>query len=114
MKTKLIISLLAFLAITTLASGQNKGVNSPLQNGKGQGTAYLDANNNVFCHYYENRASNASPGRSSGNFNTCGLGQCHRQGRAHNRCCPGQFHGRNFVDADKNGVCDHNETTAKE
>ena len=63
MKTKLIISGLAFLAITTLASGQNNGVNSPPQNSTGKGRAYVDANNNGICDNYENRTSNNSSGR---------------------------------------------------
>ncbi|MBK7710891.1 MAG: hypothetical protein IPJ37_08045 [Bacteroidales bacterium] len=111
MKTKLIISLLAFLAITTLASGQNKGVNSRAQSGRGQGTAFVDANNNGICDNYENRVSNASPGRRSGNFDTCGQGQRQRQGqgqgKAQRGCRQGQGRGKNFVDADKNGVCDN-------
>ena len=78
MKTKLIISGLAFLAITALASGQNNGVNTRPQNGRGQGPAYVDANKNGICDNYENRTTNASFGRRSGNFNSCGQGQ--RQG----------------------------------
>jgi len=104
MKTKLMISGLAFLSITALASGQNNGVISQPQYGKGQGAAYYDANKNGICDNYENRTSNASFGRRSGNFNTCGQGQ--RQGRGQKGFCQGQGRGRNYVDEDKNGICD--------
>jgi hypothetical protein len=111
MKTKLIISLLAFLAITTLVSGQNNGVNSRPQNGKGQGRAYVDTNKNSTCDTYENRTSNASVGRRSENFNTCGQGQ--RQGHGLNGFCKGQGRGRKYVDEDKNGVCDRRDIPLK-
>jgi hypothetical protein len=111
MKTKLIISLLAFLAITTLASGQNKGVNSQPQNGTGKGIAYMDANNNGICDNYENRTSATYSGKKTENIRCCGQG--HRQGRAQKGLCQGKGHGRNYVDADKNGVCDHNDTSGK-
>ena len=57
MNTKLNISGLAFLVITTLASGQNNGANSQPQNGTEKGTAYVDANNNGICDNYENLTS---------------------------------------------------------
>jgi hypothetical protein len=111
MKTKLIISLLAFLAITTLVSGQNNGVNSPPQNVKGKGTTYVDANNNGICNNYENRTYGTCSCKKIENFRCCGQG--HRQGRDQKGLCQGKGHGRNFVDSDKNGVCDHNDTSGK-
>jgi hypothetical protein len=111
MKTKLIISLLAFLAITALASGQNNGVNFTPQNGKGKGMAYVDANNNGICDNYENRTSGTCSGKKTENFRCCGQGQ--RQGDGQKGLYKGKGHGRNFVDADKNGVCDHNDTSDK-
>jgi len=110
MKPKL-ISGLAFLAITTLASGQNNGVNSPPQNNTGKGIAYVDANNNGICDNYEKRTSNVSSCKRSGNLNSFGPGQ--RQGRGQKGCCQRQGRGRNYIDADKNGVCDFNDTPAK-
>jgi hypothetical protein len=110
MKTKLIISGLAFLAITTLAGGQNNGVNTLLQNGRGQGPAYVDANKNGICDNYENRTSNAFFCRRSGNINTSGQGQRPGRGQIGYQ---GQGRGRNYVDEDKNGVCDRREIPAK-
>ncbi len=115
MKTKLIISGLAFLAITALANGQNMGVNSPSQNSTGKGRAYVDANNNGTCDNYENRATNNSSCRRYANFNYCGQGQGQgqRHGKGQKAWSQGQGRGKNFVDADKNGICDHNDTPAK-
>jgi hypothetical protein len=110
MKTKLIISLLVIMAITTLASGQNKGVNSPPQNSTEKGIAYVDANNNGICDNYEERTSNVSSCKRSGNNNCCGLG--HRQGQGQKGCCQPQCRGRNYIDADKNGIYDHRNTPA--
>ncbi len=111
MKTKLIISLLAFAAITTLASGQNNDVNTRPLNGKGQGPAYVDANKNGVCDNYENQTTNNSAWKRSGDFNGCGSGR--RQGHGQRGNWQGQRRGRNFVDADKNGVCDYREFPAK-
>jgi hypothetical protein len=111
MKTKLIISLLAFVAITTLANGQNNRVNGRPPNGKGQGPAYVDANKNGLCDNYEKGTPNTSSWRRSGNLNSFGPGQ--RQGRGQRGNFQGQGRGRNFVDADKNGVCDYREVPAK-
>lgn len=102
MKTKLIISLLALAAITTLANGQNDDVNNRPLNGQGQGPAYVDSNKNGICDNFENRTTN---------FNGWGPGQ--RQGRGQREYWQGQGRGRNFVDADKNGVCDYREVPAK-
>ena len=112
MTTKLIISVLAFLAITTLARGQNNGVNSPPQNSTGKGIAYADANNNGICDNYEKRPSNVSSCKRFGNFNRYGFGQ--GQGRGQKGCCQRQGRGKKYIDADKNGVCDFNEIPAKQ
>jgi hypothetical protein len=113
MKTKLIISLLAFLAITTLAIGQNKEVNSQQQNGTGKGLAYADANNNGICDNYENRASNASSCKGNGNLNCCNQSHRKGQGQGQKGCCQRQGSCRNYIDANKNGICDHNEKPAE-
>jgi hypothetical protein len=111
MKTKLILTFLALLTITALASGQNNGVSSRAQNGKGNCRAYVDANDNGICDHYENRMSDNSDAKRSENFRC--YGQNHRYGHNHKGLCQGDGHGRAFVDANNNGVCDRNENPAK-
>jgi len=122
MKTKLLISGLAFLALTTLASAQNKDVSSPLpQSGKARGINFVDTNKNGICDNYENNAANSSNCRRLGANNCCGLGRRQMQGqgngvgRGRNRFGMGQGkgRGRNFVDSDKNGICDYYESVTK-
>ena len=115
MKTKLFITGLALMAITTLASAQNNGVSQSQQKGTGSGLAYVDANKNGICDNYENRTSNLPAGRRNiyCRFNVQGqqgLGLGQRQG---NGMGQGQGRNRNFVDADKNGVCDFYEASSK-
>ena len=82
----------------------------------------VDANNNGICDYYENNGSNASNCRRSVANNCCGMGRRHMQGQGNgsgmgrNRFGVGQGkgRGRNFVDADKNGICDNFEGISKE
>lgn len=127
MKTKLFITGLALMAITTLASAQNNGINQSQQKGTGSGLAYVDANKNGICDNYGNRTSNVPGGRRNiyCRFNIQGqqgqgLGQRQRlrngigQGqRQVNGMGQGQGRNRNFVDADKNGVCDFYEASSK-
>ena len=129
MKTKLFITGLALMAITTLASAQNNGVSQSQQKGTGSGLAYVDANKNGICDNYKNRTSNVPGGRRNiyCRFNVqgqqgqglgqrqrprngIGQGQGQRQG---NGMGQGQGRNRNFVDADKNGVCDYYEASSK-
>jgi len=114
------------MALTTLASAQNSGVSSsqPKSNTE-KAPTYVDANNNGICDNYENNAANASNCRRSGANNCCGQGRRQMQGqgqgqgngygRGRNRFGMGQGkgRGRNFVDADKNGICDNFEASAK-
>jgi hypothetical protein len=102
MKTKLIISGLAFLAITTMASAQNKGVQNRQRNCNIRCTSYVDSNKNGICDNSENSASTASPAKRKGNGKSCGMGMGHGQGKR-----------LNFTDANKNGICDYSETPAK-
>jgi len=111
MKTKLIISGLAFLAITALANGQNTGTATQTQNAKGQGIAYVDTNNNGICDNNENQGSNAARCKRAGNFNNCAQGQ--RPGQGQKGSCMGQGRGRNFTDANKNGICDNKEISSE-
>jgi hypothetical protein len=113
MKTKLIISGLAFLAITTLVSGQNKGVPSLKSNCNGKGISFVDSNKNGICDNYENSTSTATH-KKTGNSRCHGMGMGMRMGIGI-RTGRGQGPGRriNFVDSDKNGICDYREVPAK-
>lgn len=113
MKTKLIISGLAFLAITTVAGAQNREAPSPQRNSTAKGIAFVDSNKDGICDNYENSASTTAPQKRRGSGKYCGI----RQGQGQRGM--GQVQGRgqgrrtNFVDADKNGICDYNEVPAK-
>ena len=119
MKTRFILSVVAFLSLTTLAIGQNNPSTTQQQNVAGKGIAYVDANNNSICDNYENRESNNFSGRRCGNMNGCGLGQRQRQGQGQGRgrkggCLnQGNGSGKNYIDANKNGVCDNREIPVK-
>jgi len=107
MNAKLIISGLAFLAITTVAGAQNNGVQNRQRNYAGKGAVYVDANKNGICDNFENSVSSGALCKRSGNGKFCGMRQGQR-GMGH-----GQGKGINFVDADKNGICDNYEVPAK-
>jgi hypothetical protein len=124
MKTKLLISGLALMALTTLASAQNSGVSGSQPKRSTEKTStYVDANNNGICDNYENNTTNYSNCRRSVVNNSCGMGRRQMQGQGQgygpgmgrNRFGMGQGkgRGRNFVDADKNGICDYLEPSAK-
>jgi hypothetical protein len=114
MKTKLFITGLAFMALTTLAIGQNNVTTSQPQNSKKQGIAYVDANKNGICDNYENRVASVPGGKRNGNGKCCFQGQSGGMGqRPGNGMGPGRCRNRNFVDADKNGVCDFYEAASK-
>lgn len=127
MKTKLLITGMAFMAFTTMVVAQEKTTvqtqNAVTQAGSG---TYVDANNDGVCDYYETngrqfnrrgqRMANASAtpnrrGMAAGK----GRGLRPSQGRG---LGPGQGKGAapggiNFIDEDKNGVCDLRETSPK-
>lgn len=115
MKTKLIIASLALMAVTTLASAQNRGAGQGQMNGKGNGIAFVDADKNSICDNYEKRSSPTATRPGTGRFNGARKGQRQGKGLAYGQC--GMHQGRNkqnnFVDADKNGICDYRETTEK-
>jgi hypothetical protein len=104
MKTKLIISGLAFLAITTMAGAQNNGAQNRQRNCSGKGIAYVDANKNSICDNYENSTPAAASDKRRGN-KKYGIGQGQNG--------MGQGRRLNFVDANKNGICDYFEGPAK-
>jgi hypothetical protein len=109
MKTKLIISGLVFLAVTTIAGAQNNGAQTRQKNCTEKGIAYVDANKNGICDNYENSTSAATPGKRRGNVKCCGMGS----GQGQRGMGQGQGKRLNFVDADKNGICDNYEVPAK-
>jgi hypothetical protein len=107
MKTKLIISGLAFMAITMVAGAQSNNAQNRQRNYAGKGAAYVDSNNNGICDNFGNPVSNAVSCKRPGNGKCCGIGQG-RQGM-------GQGQGKRiyFVDTNKNGICDKNEIPVK-
>jgi hypothetical protein len=123
MKTKLFISALAFMALTTLAAAQSKEVSSPApQSGTGKGMNFVDTDKNGICDNYENNAPIVSNCRRSEANNCCCLGrrQMHGYGNGSGRSQgmrkgmrQDKGHGKNFVDMNKNGICDNFEAASK-
>ena len=111
MKTQLLITGLAFMAVTTLASAQDQGATQKQQNPTGRGVAWVDANNDGICDNFEARKSSGFRGKGSGSMRGAGQGQRMRMGQ----CCmrQGRGYGRNLIDANKNGICDLRETPTK-
>jgi hypothetical protein len=143
MKTRLFLTAVAVIAMTTLVSAQDTQ-QSIAQTGRGRaaGNAWVDADNDGVCDNYENgtrmghRAYSAGAnmtaanrgagtglgqgiragngkGMSRGQAITGGRGMGRAQGTAPGR---GRFNGRGpaYVDANNNGVCDNIETPAGE
>ena len=115
MKTKLLITGLALVALTTLAGAQDQETGQRQQNGKGKGSTFVDANKNGICDNYENRATTSTA--TAGNNNCQGYGhglkQGHRHGSGQQGMRQGRGYGKNFIDANKNGICDLRETPTK-
>ena len=112
MKTKLFISALVLMFSTVLINGQDKSANQDQQNNtNNRGVAWVDANNDGICDNFEARRSSGFRGEGQGymrggrqgqrmGMGPCGMGQGRRQGR-------------NYVDANNNGICDYRETPPK-
>jgi len=113
MKTKLIISGLVFMAVTTLTRAQNNGINQRPQNSTGKGLAYVDANKNGICDNYENRTGNVSGRKRNGSCKHCFGGQKNGKGQMGWSQGQGKGNRRYFVDVNKNGICDFLETPVK-
>ena len=115
MKTKLLITGLTFMALTTLVSAQNQGAGQRQMNGKGKGTTFVDANKNGICDNYENRTSTSTTSTGYNNCQGCRRGQRHGQGQGSGQggMRQGRGNNRNFIDENKNGVCDFRETPVK-
>lgn len=143
MKTRLFLTVAAFVAMTALVSAQDTP-QSTAQTGRGRaaGNEWVDADNDGVCDNYENgtrmgrraysagasmTAANRGAGRGIGqgirmvNGRGMGRGQAVTAGRGMGRAqgsAPGRgrFNGRGpaYVDADNNGVCDNIETPTGE
>jgi len=118
MKAKLFITVLALVAATTLACAQDSIPRGQrLLNGTGRGPAYVDSNKNNICDNYEKGTPGGSQGQRNGNFRGRGMGQryCWGQNGRGQGYVRGQGfgRGRNFVDSDKNGICDYYESVTK-
>ncbi|MFZ2285957.1 MAG: hypothetical protein WAV93_03135 [Bacteroidales bacterium] len=116
MKTRLFFTAVAFVAISVIASAQTTGqTDKPAGQGKAQGAAWVDANNNGVCDNYESGARQGrGQGNSQGQALHNGRGRGNGQGMAAGRGQArgngqGRYNGRGpaFVDANKDGVCDN-------
>jgi hypothetical protein len=126
MKTRLFITMAAFVAMTAIAAAQTTDTTTG-QTGKGRaaGNTFVDADNDGVCDNYENgtrpgrraysagenqAAANRGPGRGQG----LGQGKRNGQGRSMGMASGRGYHqgqGPAFVDANKDGVCDNLQTT---
>ena len=111
MKTKLLITVLAFIAMTTLVSAQNQGQGQRHQKSECTAKAFMDDNKNGICDNYESRVSNAAV--DTGNDNCSGYGDWTKQCNGKCGMRQGKGHSRNFVDSNKNGICDFRENHGK-
>ncbi|MFZ0282178.1 MAG: hypothetical protein WAL29_11040 [Bacteroidales bacterium] len=111
MKTKLLITGLAFMAMTTLVSAQNQGAGQRQMNGKDKSTTFVDADKDGICDNFETCKSSDFRGNRSANFKNAAC-QGQRKGMGQQGMKQGRNNQRNFVDADKNGICDFRETPA--
>ena len=107
MKAKVIFMAVALVAMTGAVYAQ-----STAKQKTQQGVNYVDENKNGVCDNYENGKGGNNPkgdgvrlkdgsGRTSGKGKGCGNCQGMRNGQG-NR-------GKNYVDANKNGICDNRE-----
>jgi len=108
MKTKLFLTGLAIIAITTISFGQNSGTtNQPASSGKG--VAFVDENKDGICDNFENRngkdqSARGRYGNKGGSGYGNGRGNCNGKGPGKGQ---GQGNGRNFVDKNEDGICDN-------
>jgi hypothetical protein len=128
MKTRLFLTVATFIAMTLIASAQTKDkTNTPAAQDKDQGIAWVDANNNGVCDNFENgvrqgRGQRQGQGQAYQNGRVKGMGRTQgtargkgmgrTQGTARGKG-PGRNQGPNFIDENKNGVCDYRETPVK-
>jgi hypothetical protein len=116
MNIKLLLTVFIILATVFVVNAQNKTSDPVKEIGK-QTTVFVDKNNNGVCDNYENGNRN---GQGFGKGNCKGQG---KQARLRNGQCgasqksksQGKHAGQgpNFVDTNKNGVCDIYENSNK-
>ena len=110
MKTKIFLTGLAIVAVTSFASAQkpseDKGNGNGSCNGTSKCSAFVDVNKNGICDNYENRTTNTSRGKGNGTGNCTGIGTAQGQNQ-------GTGKGVNFIDANQNGICDTYELRTK-
>ncbi len=124
MKTRVLITLLAFFALTVLANAQAKPSDQTRQGDAPMNRGvFIDANNNGICDNFERPGVNTRYGRrmmdapAPGNRRGLRPGQGRGLGPGKGRGLgPGQGRGqapggRFYVDSDKNGICDYYEKT---
>lgn len=109
MKTKLFITGLAFFAITSLGFSQNGQPQDKPARNQDNCPAWVDENKDGVCDNFVNRTP--GQGRNNNGNGFCGGKNQGQQGKG---MMNGQGKGRNFIDADKNGICDRFEETEKD
>jgi hypothetical protein len=111
MKTKILITILAFLALSTMVNAQSSSADRKNQSPVCRGIAFVDTNDNGICDHREDGTFAAQTGQRNRNFNGCGF--CQNQGYrqyGNGKCCVNK---RNFVDKNNNGICDLREKSVK-
>jgi len=109
MKTKLLITAAAIVLFTALAGAQDKITNQK-QNTTNRGIEWVDTDNDGVC---DNLNATKPAGNRSGYMRGAGQGQSRKKGIGQRSTGQGKGYKRNFIDADKNGICDLYETPAK-
>jgi len=107
MKTKAIVMALSFIATFGILSAQVKKTET--SNPASKKTCYVDVNKNNVCDKSENKTCivDVKRLRDSCVINT-GNRQCLRDGSGRGK---GKGKKSNFLDANKNGICDNKEVT---
>jgi hypothetical protein len=120
MKIKLLLTSVFMLTTMLVVNAQNKTTN-PVKDNGAQTTVFVDSNNNGVCDNYENgtnkgqgfgKGNCVGKGQRNGKQNGFRNGQCRANNKG-NMQGKRAGKGRNFVDADKNGVCDFYENRNK-
>jgi len=122
MKTKEILIAVAIIATMGFVSAQDNKTETV----ESKKSCYVDANNNNLCDKHEDKSCTTGNGKGlqNGSGHRNGSGQCLHNGSGRRNGNGrglhdgtgrgnGNRHVSNFVDANKNGVCDHSETVKK-
>lgn len=105
MKAKMYLAAFALIATASLVSaqGQKKSTNS-----ESKKSCYVDANNNNVCDKHEDKSCTQGNGKGlhdgSGNGKGLHNGNGHGNGNGQGK---GNKKGANYVDTNKDGVCDN-------